>query len=175
MWSRGAAMPDFSERNLEQHKDWICWPLSLDYALDSKIITQSLNDNVGDTLISDIYYRVTIEGIGYPAITGDGGFAVFPNGGNIDLSPGESFYAQNCKVFMSHALAIHTRLGWNQDLQFRLSNLLWPRRLAFAGPAASGQTVGKLSQSISFTNSSAAILPSGPQTLSSSISVMLEI
>ena len=87
-------MPDFSEPVIwKDIKIEYVGPLSLDYALDSKDRNAIVKlTNVGDTLISDIYYQVAIEGIGgYPAIMGDGGFAVFPNGGNIDLSPGEAF------------------------------------------------------------------------------------
>ena len=72
-------------------------PLSLDFALDSKDRNAVIKlTNVGDVPIEDIYFQIAIEGVGdYPATTGNGGFAVFPNGGNIDLAPGESLFAQN--------------------------------------------------------------------------------
>ena len=168
-------MPDYSQPVIWNNiKIEYVGLLSLDYALDSKDRNAIVKlTNVGETLISNIYYQVAIEGIGdYPAITGDGGFAVFPNGGNIDLSPGESFYAQNWLqgVYESRYGNTPPASGETKTYNFDFLISFDPDAWRLPDPAASGQTVGKLSQSISFTNSSAAILPSGPQTLSSSIS-----
>jgi len=70
---------------------------SFDYALDGKDRNTQLKiTNVGSTAVNNLYYQVAVQGLGsYPTPTGDGGFAVFPNGGNIDLAPGESYVAQN--------------------------------------------------------------------------------
>lgn len=52
--------------------------------------------NIGSTTVNNLQYQVAINGLGdYPVPTGDGGFAEFPNGGNIDLAPGQSYVAQN--------------------------------------------------------------------------------
>ena len=72
-------------------------PLSLDYALDGKDRNAQVKiTNLGSQAINNLSFQIAIVGLGsYPATTGDGGFAVFPNGGNIDLAPGESYTAQN--------------------------------------------------------------------------------
>jgi len=64
-------------------------PLSLDYALDSKDRNAQVKiTNLSDQAINNLSFQIAIVGLGdYPATTGDGGFAVFPNGGNIDLAP----------------------------------------------------------------------------------------
>lgn len=167
-------MPDFSEPVIWNNiKIEYIGPLSLDYALDGKNRNAIVKlTNIGNTLISDIYYQVAIEGIGdYPATTGDGGFAVFPNGGNIDLAPGESFYAQNWLqgIYESRFGNTPPVTGETKtyNFDFLISFDLDSWRLP--DPAADGQAVGKLSQSISFTNSSTATLPSGPQILSGTI------
>ena len=168
-------MPDFSEPVIwNSIKVEYVGPLSLDYVLDGKNRNAIVKlTNVGDALISDIYYQVAIEGIGdYPATTGDGGFAVFPNGGNIDLAPGESYYAQNWMQGVYESRYGNTPPAQGEtktyNFDFLISFDLDAWRLP--DPTADGQTVGKLSQSISFTNPSIVTLPPGPQTLSGSIS-----
>ncbi len=167
-------MPDYSEPVIWNNiKIEYVGPLSLDYALDGKNRNAIVKlTNVGDALINDIYYQVAIEGIGdYPAITGDGGFAVFPNGGNIDLAPGESFYAQNWLQgiyetrFGNTPPASGVTKTYNFDFLISFDLDAW----RLSNPASDEQGVGKLSQSLSFTNSSTSTLPGGPQTLSGSI------
>jgi len=72
-------------------------PLSLDYDLDGKDRNAKIKiTNIGNKEIQNIHFQIAIQGVGeYPKVVGDGGFAVFPNGGNIDLAPGESYVAQN--------------------------------------------------------------------------------
>ena len=148
-------------------------PLSLDYALDGKDRNAIVKlTNVGETLISDIFYQVAIQGIGnYPATTGDGGFAVFPNGGNIDLAPGESYLAQNWLqgVYENRYSNVPPTSGetkeYNFDFLISFSNDPWRQPDPTSDPAA----VGKLSQAISFTNTPDTSLPSGSQSLSGSI------
>ena len=148
-------------------------PLSIDYALDGKDRNAIVRlTNVGDTLLSDIFYQVAIQGIGnYPATTGDGGFAVFPNGGNIDLAPGESFLAQNWMqgVYETRYSNIPPESGetkeYNFDFLISFSIDSWRQPDPASDPAA----VGKLSQAISFTHAPDTSLPSGSQTLSGSI------
>ena len=151
-------------------------PLSLDYALDGKNRNAIVKlTNVGDTLLSDIFYQVAIEGIGnYPATTGDGGFAVFPNGGNIDLAPGESYLAQNWLqgVYETRYSNNPPESGetkeYNFDFLISFSIDSWRQ----SDPASDSTAVGKLSQAISFTNTPDTSLPSGYQSLSGSIAAL---
>ena len=148
-------------------------PLALDYALDSKDRNAIIKlTNVGDAQLNDIFYQVAIQGIGdYPATTGDGGFAVFPNGGNIDLAPGESFLAQNWLqgVYETRYSNIPPASGETKEYSFEFlisfSIDSWRQPNPTSDPAA----VGKLSQAISFTNTPDTSLPSGSQILSGRI------
>ena len=148
-------------------------PLSLDYALDGKNRNAIVKlTNVGDSLIEDIYFQIAIEGVGdYPATTGDGGFAVFPNGGNVDLAPGESYYVQNwlqgvyeTRYENSPPNSGETKI-YSFDFLISFDLDVWRTE----NPTASNLLAGKLTQQISFTNTSSDSLPAGSQQITGAI------
>lgn len=140
-----------------------------DYALDGKDRNAVVRlTNIGDTTINDIYFQIAIDGVGdYPAVTGDGGFAVFPNGGNIDLRPGESFLAQNWLAGIYETRFGNTppeaseRKIYSFDFLITFDQDLWREQ----NPAASSDLVGKLTQEIEFINTRGDTLPFGEQII----------
>jgi WD40 repeat protein len=144
-----------------------------DYALDGKDRNAIIRlTNIGDTTINDIYFQVAIDGVGdYPAVTGDGGFAVFPNGGNIDLRPGQSFFAQNWLSgiyetrFGNTPPAVGERKTYSFDFLISFDLDIWREQ----NPAANSELVGKLTQEIEFIHTRGDTLPFGEQNISGTI------
>jgi hypothetical protein len=150
-------------------------PLSLDYALDSKDRNAQVKiTNLGAQAINNLSFQIAIVGLGnYPATTGDGGFAVFPNGGNIDLAPGESYIAQN---WLSGIY--ETRFGnapplTGETKSYTFDFILATDNRAFhqADPTSDASLAGKLTQTLSFTHTDPSAALSGNQTLSGQIAL----
>lgn len=159
-------------------------PLTLDYDLDSKDRNAKIKiTNVGNKEIQNIHFQIAIQGVGeYPKVVGDGGFAVFPNGGNIDLAPGESYIAQNWLQGIYEARFGNTPPAKGQTKTYSIDFILATDNAAFqrANPVADPVLAGKLTQQIAFsrfdygvsefrTTTSAALV--GGQTLSGSIAL----
>jgi WD40 repeat protein len=132
-------------------------PLSLDYDLDSKDRNARLKiTNVGTTTVENISFQIAIQGLGdYPKVTGDGGFAVFPNGGNIDLAPGESYVAQNWLQGIYEGRFGNSPPASGQTKTYSVDFILATDNAAFqrANPTADPVLAGKLTQQIAFTRS----------------------
>ncbi len=132
-------------------------PLSLDYDLDSKDRNARLKiTNVGTTTVENIYFQIAIQGLGdYPKVTGDGGFAVFPNGGSIDLAPGQSYIAQNWLQGIYEGRFGNTPPVSGQTKTYSVDFILATDNAAFqrANPTADPVLAGKLTQQIAFTRS----------------------
>jgi hypothetical protein len=130
-------------------------PLSLDYDLDSKDRNARLKiTNVGTSTVENIYFQIAIQGLGdYPKVTGDGGFAVFPNGGNIDLAPGQTYVAQNWLQGIYEGRFGNTPPASGQTKTYSLDFILATDNAAFqrANPTADPVLAGKLTQQIAFT------------------------
>ena len=159
-------------------------PLLLDYDLDGKDRNAKIKiTNVSNKEIQNIHFQIAIQGVGeYPKVVGDGGFAVFPNGGNIDLAPGESYIAQHWLQGIYEARFGNTPPVKGQTKTYSIDFILATDNAAFqrTNPVADPVLAGKLTQAIAFsrfdygmseflTTTSAALV--GGQTLSGSIAL----
>lgn len=128
---------------------------SFDLALDSKDRNAMVRiTNEGSVAVNNLYYQVAIEGLGdYPKPTGDGGFAVFPNGGNIDLAPGESYVAQNwlAGIYETRYGNTPPELGQTKVYSFDFLFATDNRYFQDADPLADGSKAVKLEQDLEFT------------------------
>ncbi len=159
-------------------------PLSLDYDLDGKDRNAKIKiTNIGNKEIQNIHFQIAIQGVGeYPKVVGDGGFAVFPNGGNIDLAPGESYVAQNWLQGIYEARFGNTPPAKGQTKTYSIDFILATDNAAFqrANPVADPVLAGKFTQEIAFSRfdygindfrtTTSASLGAG-QTLSGSIAL----
>lgn len=147
--------------------------LSFDHALDSEARNALIKiTNIGSQSVNDLVFQVAIEGVGdYPKVTGDGGFAVFPNGGNIDLAPGESFIAKNwlSGIYESRFNNVPPAAGETKVYNFDFIIATDNDQLQASNPTADASKAVKLSQAISFSNTNYDSGFSGPQTIAGTI------
>jgi len=147
--------------------------LGFDYVLDSKDQKAKIQiTNTGTTSVQDIYFQIAIEGVGdYPMINGDGGFAVFPNGGNIDLAPGESFIAQTWLqgVYETRFNNSPPAVGESKTYSFDFILVTDNRVFGDANPTSDPSVATKLTQDLVFTHSDMADGISGPQAVTGTI------
>jgi hypothetical protein len=150
-------------------------PTELDYALDSKDRNATLKiTNIGNEPISDISFQIAIFGIGnYPMVTGDGGFAVFPNGGNIDLLPGDSYVAQNWLSGIYETRFGNSPPQTGETRAYSFDFILATDNRAFhqANPTSDPLLAGKLTQQISFSNPDYSGGLQGDQVISGQIAL----
>ena len=150
-------------------------PLSLDYALDSKDRNAKIKiTNLGTETINNLSFQIAIAGLGnYPATTGDGGFAVFPNGGNIDLAPGEFYIAQNWLSGIYESRFGNTPPLTGETKSYTIDFIIATDNSAFqqSDPTADTSVASKLTQTLSFTHTDPSAALTGDQTLSGSIAL----
>lgn len=130
-------------------------PLLLDYDLDSKDRNAKIRiTNIGDQPIQNIHFQMAVQGLAdYPRVSGDGGFAVFPNGGNIDLAPGESYIAQTWLQGIYEDRFGNKPPVAGESKTYVIDFILATDNAAFHRPDPTSDPLlaGKLTQSISFT------------------------
>jgi len=147
---------------------------SFDYALDGKDRNTQLKiTNVGSTAVNNLYYQVAVQGLGsYPTPTGDGGFAVFPNGGNIDLAPGESYVAQNWLSGIYESRFGNTPPTVGQSKVYKFDFLIATNNDVFrnADPLSNPAMAVKLTQDLEFNHTSYSSGLSGSMSISGTIS-----
>jgi hypothetical protein len=145
-----------------------------DYALDGKDRNAQIKlTNVGPTNVTNLNFQVAISGLGdYPKPTGDGGFAVFPNGGNIDLAPGESYVAQNWLSGIYEGRFNNTPPVPGESKVYTFDFLIATDNGVFnaADPLADRRVATKLTQNIEFENTSYDLGLVGPMAISGTIS-----
>jgi hypothetical protein len=145
-----------------------------DYALDGKDRNAQIKlTNVGSTTVNNLNYQVAISGLGdYPTPTGDGGFAVFPNGGNIDLAPGESYVAQNWLSGIYEGRFNNTPPVPGESKVYTFDFLIATDNGVFnnADPLADRRVATKLTQNIEFENTSYDSGLVGPMAINGTIS-----
>lgn len=145
-----------------------------DYALDGKDRNAQIKlTNVGTTTVNNLYYQVAISGLGdYPTPTGDGGFAVFPNGGNIDLAPGQSYVAQNWLSGIYEGRFNNTPPVSGASKVYSFDFLIATDNQVFrdANPLADNRKAVKLTQDIEFENTSYSSGLTGPMSISGTLS-----
>lgn len=150
-------------------------PLSLDYALDSKDRNAQVKiTNLSSQAINNLSFQIAIVGLGnYPATTGDGGFAVFPNGGNIDLAPGESYIAQNwlSGIYESRFGNSPPSIGETKSYAFDFIIATDNRAFHQPDPTSDPSLAGKLSQVLTFTHTDPNAAITGGLTLSGAIAL----
>lgn len=150
-------------------------PLSLDYALDGKDRNAQVKiTNLGNQAINNLSFQIAIVGLGsYPATTGDGGFAVFPNGGNIDLSPGESYIAQNwlSGIYESRFGNAPPLTGETKSYIFDFIIATDNRAFNQPDPTSDGSLAGKLTQTLSFTHTDPSASLTGELNISGRIAL----
>jgi hypothetical protein len=144
-----------------------------DYALDGKDRNALIKlTNVGSTTVNNLYYQVAINGLGdYPTPTGDGGFAVFPNGGSIDLAPGQSYVAQNWLSGIYEGRFNNTPPASGASKVYTFDFLISTDNQVFrdANPLADATKAFKLTQDIEFENISYASGLTGPMSISGTL------
>jgi hypothetical protein len=144
-----------------------------DYALDGKDRNALIKlTNVGLTTVNNLYYQVAINGLGdYPTPTGDGGFAVFPNGGSIDLAPGQSYVAQNWLSGIYEGRFNNTPPASGASKVYTFDFLISTDNQVFrdANPLADATKAFKLTQDIEFENISYASGLTGPMSISGTL------
>jgi len=186
------ALRGFSSRILNSFKDLfmpslvnsVVWnnlqieyvgPLSLDYALDSKDRNAQVKiTNLGTQAINNLSFQIAIVGLGsYPATTGDGGFAIFPNGGNIDLAPGESYIAQNWLSGIYESRFGNTPPLTGETKSYTFDFIIATDNRAFHQPDPTSDTslAGKLTQTLSFTHTDPSASLTGDLNLSGQIAL----
>jgi|GEM_PF-764345 len=145
-----------------------------DYALDGKDQNALIKlTNVGSTTVNNLYYQVAINGLGdYPTPVGDGGFAVFPNGGSIDLAPGQSYVAQNWLSGIYEERFNNTPPASGASKVYTFDFLIATDNQVFraANPLADSTVAVKLTQNIEFENISYASGLTGPMSISGTLS-----
>lgn len=150
-------------------------PLSLDYALDGKDRNAQVKiTNLGTQAINNLSFQIAIVGLGsYPATTGDGGFAVFPNGGNIDLAPGESYTAQNwlSGIYESRFGNAPPLTGETKSYTFDFIIATDNRAFNQPDPTSDASLAGKLTQTLSFTHTDPSASLTGDLNLSGQIAL----
>jgi hypothetical protein len=144
-----------------------------DYALDGKDRNALIKlTNVGSTTVNNLYYQVAINGLGdYPTPTGDGGFAVFPNGGSIDLAPGQSYVAQNWLSGIYEGRFNNTPPASGASKVYTFDFLISTDNQVFrdANPLADATKAVKITQDIEFENISYASGLTGPMSISGTL------
>lgn len=145
-----------------------------DYALDGKDRNAQIKlTNIGSTTVNNLNYQVAISGLGdYPIPTGDGGFAVFPNGGNIDLAPGQSYVAQNWLSGIYESRFNNTPPAPGASKVYTFDFLIATDNGVFRAPnpVADSRVAVKLTQDIEFENTSYDSGLTGPMSISGTLS-----